>query len=159
MLVHFWNCWQGGLGLSLSIKNDQFNHSYHWQVVAGGTCGVLVNYQLPMINIAMKTSSSWQVVAGGTEGQLAATRWHWSAWIIILGERSDNDTWYWSIIINTMINSDRNSWWKERCVWYLFPSLRCHSSRCQLTIIQRWAPAPHPWCRWVVLVEESFEQQ
>ena len=159
MLVHFWNCWQGGLGLSLSIKNYQFNHSYHYHILAGGGRGDLwcpcqlpiTNDESSMINIAMKTSSSWQVVAGGTEGQLAATRWHWSAWIIILGERCDNDNWYWSIIINTMINSDRNSWWKERCVWYQFRSHRSRSSRCQLTTTLQWAPAHHPWCRWVVL--------
>ena len=126
--------------------------TYFWKLLVGRTQGILVNYQLRIFIIII--IMSWQVVAGGTEGQLAATRWHWSAWIVILGERSDNDTWYWywyrSIIINTMINSDRNSWWKERCVWYPFRSPRSRSSRCQLITTQQWAPAHHPWCRWVI---------
>ena len=182
MLVHFRNCWQGGLGLSLSIKNYQFNHSYHYHILAGGGRGDLwcpcqlpiANYESSMINIAMKTSSSWQVVAGGTEGQLAATRWHWSAWIVILGERSDNDTWYWyrSIIINTMTNSERRDASDTRSDPTgavragASSQLHCNGHRHTTRDVGGWsllAPvviegmgkklvrAHHPWCRWVVL--------
>ena len=130
--------------LSIINENIMSCHDRWWQEWLGLSL-LIMNYQLSLL------SSSWQVVARSTKGQLAATRWHWSTRIIILGERCDDDNWYSSILINTIINYDLTSWWKERCVWYPFRSPRSRSSRCQRTTIQRWAPAHHLWCRWVVL--------